>query len=223
MPDTSAIQLRTALVAGATGLIGKQVLDILVHDARYGHIIALSRSPLPSPHSRVTNLVTNFGSLPSVAAQLKADDIFCCLGTTMRQAGSQKAFREVDYNYPLALARYGKTNGAKQFLLVSALGANKRSRIFYNRVKGEVEEAIQQVGFETVRIFRPSLLLGPRAEKRSGEDSAKVLYKLLGWALPLRYKAIDSANVARAMIQLAVKDQRGFYVHESGELQKYSQ
>jgi uncharacterized protein YbjT (DUF2867 family) len=213
--------MKTALVAGATGLIGRQLLALLQEDAHYARVKVISRNPLPVAHAKLENLVTDFDRLSELGSQLKADEVFCCLGTTIRQAGSQRAFRKVDFEYPLELARLTKQAGARAFLLVSALGANKNSRIFYNRVKGEVEEAVGQVGFETLHIFRPSLLLGSRTEKRPGEDAAKIFYFLFGWMVPLKYKAIDSAKVARAMVQVASQQQAGVFIHESGQLQSY--
>jgi uncharacterized protein YbjT (DUF2867 family) len=119
------------------------------------------------------------------------------------------------------IAKAAESRGAKQYLLVSALGANKNSSIYYNRVKGEVEESIRQVGFRTFHTFRPSLLLGPRQEKRFGENVAKIFYHVFGFLIPRKYKSIQSIKVARAMIKLASEDREGIFVHESGELQKY--
>lgn len=210
--------MKTALVAGSTGLIGSQLLDLLLHDSRYEKVIAISRKPLSIQHDKLVNVVCELSQLPT---DLKAYDIFCCLGTTMKKAKSKAAFRAVDFDAPLELAKIGKTNGARQFLLVSSLGANKNSSIFYNQVKGEVEEAIGAIGFDSYHILRPSLLTGPRQEHRSSEDAAKLFYKILGWAIPLKYKAIDSIKVARAMIELADQSLRGNFVHESAQLQKF--
>jgi len=213
--------MKTALVAGATGLIGRQLLALLLEDTHYSSVKVISRNPVAITHPKLENRVTDFDRLSEVSNQLKADEVFCCLGTTIRQAGSQRVFRKVDFDYPLELARLTKQVGARIFLLVSALGANKNSRVFYNRVKGEVEEAVGQVGFETLHIFRPSLLLGARTETRPGEDAAKLFYSLFGWMVPLKYKAIDSAKVARAMVQVASRQQAGVFIHESGQLQSY--
>ncbi|MFM7485433.1 MAG: oxidoreductase, partial [Cytophagales bacterium] len=134
---------------------------------------------------------------------------------------SKQAFRAVDFDAPLALAKIAKNNGARQYLLVSALGANKNSSIFYNRVKGEIEEEIGKIGFESFHIVRPSLLLGDRPDQRAGEEAAQFFYKVFGKLIPTKYKAIDSAKVARALLSLASSDQRGHWVHESGSLQTY--
>jgi uncharacterized protein YbjT (DUF2867 family) len=212
--------MKTALLAGSTGLIGKLLLQRLLESSRYSKVIALTRQDLPA-HPRLVQIKTEFEKVRESAGDLKADDVFCCLGTTMQKAGSKENFYKVDFEYPLLLSKISLSLGAKQFLLVSALGADKTSSIYYNKVKGEIEEAIVQVGFEAVHIFRPSLLLGPRAEKRAGEDTAKLLYKILGFLIPKKYKAIDAVKVARAMIHASEKDQKGVFTHESAELQRF--
>ena len=212
---------KTALLAGSTGLIGGQLLELLLSDNQYSSIIAISRKPLSITNSKLINLVCELRDLSDHGEQMKADDVFCCLGTIMRTAKTKEAFRKVDFEYPVTLARFSKELGARQFFLVSALGANKSSSIFYNRVKGETEEAIAQVGFESFHIFRPSLLLGPRFEHRSGEDAAKWLYKTLGFLIPQKYKGIESIKVARAMVAIAAKEEKGKFIHESHALQNF--
>jgi uncharacterized protein YbjT (DUF2867 family) len=213
--------VKTALVAGSTGLIGGQLLELLLHDDRYSKVIAISRTPLPINNSRLVNIVSDLKNISSHAEELKCDDVFCCLGTTIRIAKTKEAFREVDFDYPLALAKIAKGNGASQFLLVSALGANSQSGIFYNRVKGEVEEAISETGFISTHIFRPSLLTGPRTEHRSGEEAAKTFYKIFGFLIPLQYKSIESIRVARAMLAKAKEEIAGKHTHESKAIQAY--
>jgi uncharacterized protein YbjT (DUF2867 family) len=213
--------MKTALVAGTTGLIGSQLLDLLLRDNRYEKIIALSRKALNIQNSKVVNLVIDFDKLEEVGSSLIADDVYCCLGTTIRKVKTKEAFRKVDYTYPLTLAKLTKAQGANTFLLVSALGANKNSAIFYNTVKGEVEDAITHVGFESLHIFRPSLLIGPRVEQRSGEEAAKLIYKYLNFLIPKKYKGIESIKVARAMIAFAHLNEKGIFFHESNELQGY--
>jgi uncharacterized protein YbjT (DUF2867 family) len=210
---------KVALLAGSTGLIGNQLLELLLADKYYSKIIALSRKPLAITNPKLENIVVEVEQLEK--HQLKADDVFCCLGTTMKQAGSKAAFRKVDFDYPLQLAKVLKTNGAQQFLLVSALGANKKSGIFYNQIKGEIEEAITSVGFRTLHIFRPSLLLGARKDHRGGEEAAKVFYKIFGFLIPKKYQGLESIKVARAMQALAKKEISGVFVYESNALQEY--
>jgi uncharacterized protein YbjT (DUF2867 family) len=211
--------MKTAVIAGCTGLIGAQVLDLLLKDDHFSSVIALSRKPLEKTNPRLQNLVIDFEELEKQS--LSADVVFCCLGTTIKQAGSQEAFRKVDFDYPLALARVTQRLGAKKFLIVTALGSDKNSSIFYNRVKGEVQEAVTNLGFESVHVLQPSLLLGHRAVKRAGEGAGELVMKALDFLIPRKYKAIDSARVARAMISFAKKDEPGVFYHLSGELQDY--
>jgi uncharacterized protein YbjT (DUF2867 family) len=213
--------MKRALIAGASGLVGSYLLDFLLASDQYFSVVAITRSELPS-HAKLNQLKIPFEKLDQISGDLKIDDVFCCLGTTMAKAHSKENFYKVDFHYPLALANEGLKLGATKFLLVSALGADKKSSIFYNRVKGETEEAISSVGFQTVHIVRPSLLLGPRKESRAGEDAAKFFYKYFGFLIPKKYKGIESIKVAKAMIHFATQDQKGIFIHESEELQTFS-
>lgn len=214
-------KMRRALVAGATGLVGAQLVTTLLEDQRYGVVKAITRKPLGKIHPRLENFVVDFDALSRYTDELKADDIFCCLGTTMKIAGSKEAFEKVDYHYPVELARKCKALGAGQYLLVSALGANPRASVYYNRVKGEVEQAIMQTGYSSIHIFRPSLLLGPREEYRSGEVAAKWFFRTFGFLVPSKYKAVASIKVARAMAHFARSGEQGVHIHESATLQKF--
>ncbi len=212
--------MKVALIAGGTGLIGSQLLQQLLGSNRYHTVMALTRKELPE-HSKLVSLKMNETSLENMDSTMRIDDVFCCLGTTMAKARSKERFYEVDFTLPLLLAKNSLRLGAQQYLLVSALGANTKSPIYYNRVKGEIEEAIANIGFKTVHIFRPSLLLGPRDESRPGEDAAKFFYKVFGFMIPAKYKAIESIKIARAMLQYASGEQIGTFVHESNELQNF--
>ena len=212
---------KVALIAGATGLIGSQLLELLLTDDRYSKIIALSRKSLTNKHSKLDNVVVDFSRLSEHYERLKADDVFCCLGTTMKQAGSQEAFRKVDFEYPLEIAKIAKALGAKQYFLVTALGASKKSSFYYNKVKSEVEEAIGKEGYTSYHIFRPSFLQGNRNEKRAGEEATQVFFKLFGFLVPKKFKGIDSVKVARAMLVNAKEERRGTFIHESESLQKF--
>ncbi len=211
--------MRTALIAGSTGLIGNQLLQLLLEDAQYSKVIAITRKPIPT-HPKLIQATLDLGDSQSYAA-LHADDVYCCLGTTIAIAGSKEKFRQVDFLYPMVLAKAMHAAGATQYLLVSALGADKDSSIFYNRTKGEVEHAVTTVGFDSLHIFRPSLLLGDRKEKRSGEDAAKIFYKVFGFLIPGRYKGIESIKVARAMLHFASLNKNGNFIHESEALQSF--
>jgi uncharacterized protein YbjT (DUF2867 family) len=212
--------MKTALIAGSTGLIGGQLLELLLTSDRYDKVVALTRKELPA-HSKLVQVKWEPASLSELNATTKADDVFCCLGTTMAKAGSKENFYQVDVQYPFLLAKNSFTLGAKQYLLVSTLGANKKSFIFYTRIKGEVEDAVSSVGFQTVHIFRPSLLIGLRKEERRDEQATQFFYKNFGFLIPKKYKAIESIKVARAMIHFASQDLNGKHIHESGELQHF--
>jgi len=211
--------MRTALIAGGTGLIGEQLLQLLLSSDRYGAVIGLTRKDLGS-HPKLTQIKTDATDLALDPTQ-RIDDVFCCLGTTMAKAHSKEKFYQVDYTYPFELAKTSLGLGAQQFLIITALGAHKNSPVYYNRVKGEIEEAVSALGYSCLHIFRPSLLLGNRTENRAGEEAAKFFYRIFGFMIPAKYKAIDSAKVARAMLHFASKDQNGIFIHESVQLQEF--
>lgn len=214
---------KIALVVGASGLIGKQVVELLLKDAIYSEVIVLVRKSFLPTHQKLKEIVFDFDNPDS--SVVRADDVFCCLGTTMKKAGSKEAFRKVDYEYPLSIARLALKNGAQQLLIVTALGADANSLFFYNRVKGEVEQQLIQLNYPKLKIFRPSLLLGDRNENRVGEKFGELLFSVVSPLMvgPLkRYRAIDSAKVARAMVTLAQeKSSSAVSSYDSGVLQEF--
>jgi uncharacterized protein YbjT (DUF2867 family) len=194
--------MSSALLAGATGLVGGHLLRLLLDDPGTASVVVLGRRPTGAKHAKLVERVVDLDQPDGYADTLAVDDIFCCLGTTIKKAGSQEAFRHVDLEYPLAIAERA-AGRAGQFLVVTAVGADPQSRIFYNRVKGELEQALRALQFgRGVKIFRPSMILGERGESRPAERLAKAV---LGATAPLfagglkRYRAIDAASVARAM------------------------
>lgn len=213
---------KTALIAGATGLVGQQLLELLKDQTLYSKIKVLTRHQIDQGDPRVEQVVlADFDQLDQVKNHLQADDIYCCLGTTMNKAGSKQNFYQVDYVYPVKLAQLGQDNNAAKFLLVSAMGADKSSLFYYNRVKGEVEEAIKATSYQSVHIFRPSLLLGDRKEKRTGEDYAKKIMTSLSFAFkgPLKkYAPIQAKTVAYAMFDSARKNSKGIKIYESDQM-----
>ncbi len=213
---------RSALMLGATGLIGGHCLQALLRDEAYDKVLAFVRKPLALSHPKLEACVVAFEQLERHAAQARALDVFCCLGTTIEQAGSQAAFRKVDFEYPYHIAQLAAQNGAQQFLLVSALGANAKSSIFYNRVKGEVEAAISSLPFRALHIMQPSLLLGERQVTRLGEKIGEYLFKATAplWFGPVRkYRPIAASVVATAMVHLAKQAHTGIHTHESHAIQ----
>jgi uncharacterized protein YbjT (DUF2867 family) len=207
---------RIAVVAGATGLVGRELLGQLTGAPGYAEVRVLGRRPPAGAGGKVRFVETDFTDLAKHAAMLAADDVFCCLGTTLRKAGSQPAFERVDYEMVVDLARAAHQAGARRFLVVSAVGASERSAAFYSRVKGRMERAVRELPFEAVHIVRPSLLLGDRAERRPGEQAAQVFAPLLAPLLrgPLaRYRAVPAADVATALVLLANSPAKGAHVH----------
>ena len=208
---------RTALLLGATGLVGRHCLDRLLETDTYGVVVTLGRRALERAHPRLAHHIVDFDRLDEHAALLAADDVFCCLGTTIKQAGSDDAFRRVDFTYVVEAARLARAQGATQFLLVSALGADSRSRLFYPRIKGEAEDAVRALGFERVALVRPSLLLGERATPRTGERVAERVLGFFSFALrgPLaKYRPIAAETVARALVNIAIARPGGVRVYE---------
>ena len=214
---------RTALVAGGSGLVGGHLLRQLLQDPDYDRITALVRRELTLTHKKLVQRVVDFDRLAEVGDFPRVHDVFCCLGTTIRQAGSPDAFRKVDLTYVIELGRMAVRHRASRFLLVTALGADPQSRVFYNRVKGDAEEAVRRLQFDGIHIFRPSLLLGARTPSRPAERIAAVLSPLVGWMLmgPLaRYRPIKAAVVARAMVRIAREAPRGAHVYESDVIRR---
>jgi len=219
----TAAPSRTALVAGASGLVGGHVLRLLLQDPTYARVTVLARRELALAHGKLDQRVVGFDHLAQIADFPRVHDVFCCLGTTMKQAGSPDAFRKVDCTYVVELARVAVRHRASQFLVVTALGADPRSRIFYSRVKGEAEEAVRRLQFDGIQIFRPSMLVGARAESRPAERVAGLLSPLVAWAFvgPLaRYRPIKAEAVARALVRVALEAPRGTHVYESHEIRR---
>jgi len=214
--SSTAIRPRSAVVAGGTGLIGAALLQLLGKNADYHRVTTLVRREAPAPPGVVTQRV-DFDRLDELVLS-EVDDAFCCLGTTRRAAGSAEAFRRVDFDYIVAFARLAKRAGARRFLLVSSVGASARSRLLYSRTKGEGEEAITRLGFDTVVILRPSILVGERAESRPGEAMALAATRWIGPLLVgslRRYAPVNVTSVARTMVDAAASAPAGVTVIES--------
>jgi uncharacterized protein YbjT (DUF2867 family) len=208
---------RTALLAGATGLVGSHVLPLLLADPEWSRVVTVGRRTTPQRHDKLEQRVLDLGAIEALGDLPHAHDVFCCLGTTIKQAGSQQAFRRVDHDFVVGLARAGVRVGATQFLLVSAIGADPESRVFYSRIKGEAEAAVRKLPYRGIQIFRPSLVLGERSEFRLGERIAMVGAPLLQLFLVSRlrrYRPIQASDVARAMVRVAREAPRGPNVFE---------
>jgi len=210
---------KTALIAGATGLVGGHLLKLLLADPQYRKVVAVTRRPLDVVASpKLEELVMDFDALDKSLAQknIPVDDAYCALGTTIKTAGSQDAFRKVDHDYVVAFAKAAKARGAKRLMLVSSIGADPASSVFYSRVKGETEQALGALGFEALHIFRPGLLIGERAETRPVESIGKLVSPMLDAMMlgPMRvYRSMRAENVARAMRAAASTATSGRQIH----------
>lgn len=202
------------LLAGATGLTGEHLLDRLLNEPTVSRVLAPSRRPL-AEHPHLENPVGDPQVfLPHLSGRV--DIAYCCLGTTIKQAGSQEAFRAVDHDMVVAFAKRAREMGARHLIVVSAIDADPKSKVFYNRVKGEMEESLKQQGWPQLTIARPSLLLGERIEPRLSEQLAGPLSKLI----PGKYRGIEACHLARALWRLALEEQDGVRIVESDELRR---
>jgi uncharacterized protein YbjT (DUF2867 family) len=211
----------TLTLFGATGLVGRECLRLLLERSEFSRILVAVRRPVDfnlsaAQQTKVEVQPIDFDQMASYTNLFAVDQILCALGTTIRKAGSQEAFRTVDFAYPSEIARLGVEHGARHLLLVSALGANARSSVFYNRVKGELEDAVLALPYRAHTIVRPSLLLGEREEFRLGEK----IGEKLSFLAPRKYKPVHARDVARTLIDAAAADQPGVRIIESEQIQR---
>ena len=214
---------RTAILLGATGLIGGYVLQNLLAEERYVRVKAFVRKKMDIEHARLEQHIIDFDQPQTWRSLVNGDDLFCCLGTTIRNAGSQDAFTKVDHDYPLEFAKAAVANGVGKFLLISSLGADAASSNFYLRTKGLVEQHIQELKFPSFIVLRPSMLLGPRKEFRAGELVGKFFMQVfffLFLGTLKKYRAIHAAAVAKAMVMLGLEKSSGLRVIASDEIQR---
>ena len=207
----------TVLLAGATGLVGRHVLALLLADPRVGRVVAPSRRPL-LPHPKLQDVRVDYDALPGDAPWWAVDAVICTLGTTIRIAGSQEAFRRVDHGYPLQVATLARRHGANAYALNSALGADPASRVFYSRVKGELERDLAALEFPSLTFVRPGLIGGERGEKRTGEQAAMVLLRMFGPVLPRAWRINPASRIAAALVEAALQAPPGRHVVTSAQL-----
>lgn len=222
--DTAAVAVgRVALVAGATGLVGREVLAVLLADKSYSQVIGVGRRALPLKHPKLVQHTVDFKAATPFAALSHVDDVFIALGTTIKVAGSQAAFRAVDFDAVVAVARAAQAQGATKLGVVSAMGATPKSAIFYNRVKGEMEEALAPLGFKRLVIARPSMLAGDREAldqpTRLGEHLGLLATRWLNPLIPNNYRSIQASDVAKAMVKAVKSAKPGVQVLLSGAMQ----
>ena len=201
-------QEKTALIAGSTGLVGRALASKLDKHTDYSKVILLTRSGKPYMDGKIENKLVDFSKLESALSEINPDHVFCTLGTTIKKAGSQKAFRYVDHDLVLELGKWAEKKNVEYFGVVTSMGADSGSSFFYNQVKGEIETSLSKLNLKRLGIFRPSLLLGNRKENRFGEGFAKLFFTLTSgfFVGPLEnYKAISADKVADAMIKDSFK------------------
>lgn len=215
-PDMPPPVSNSAIVVGVTGLMGVECVKQLVARPEFESVIAVARRALPGDmrNPKLRAFQIDFDHLDERPDVFRASHIFCALGTTIKKAGSRERFRQVDFGYPLRVAELAAAAGARHFLLVSSVGASRDSRTFYLQVKGELEDAVMALGFTSVTVVRPSVLVGGRKEFRLGEEIAM----RMSWALPRKYRAVPVRDVARALVSAAIEDRPGVRVIENSEI-----
>ncbi|WP_417265097.1 NAD(P)H-binding protein [Brumimicrobium sp.] len=218
---------RTATLLGATGLIGGHILELLQNDSYFEEVRVIVRRPLEIAHPKVKVVVIDFADEFQFKAAMEGSDlVFCAIGTTQKKVkGDKKLYRSIDFDIPINAAKHSIKYGCKQFLIVSSLGADSSKRGFYLKLKGEVEEALiakmhPTVGFHSLSIFRPSLLLGDRKEKRLAEDIGQFFGKVLKFLMPGKSKPIEGENVAKAMVAAAKLNKKGVEIYHYKEMKE---
>ncbi|MBB6452262.1 nucleoside-diphosphate-sugar epimerase [Salirhabdus euzebyi] len=216
---------KTALIAGASGLVGNKLLHELLQGQEYKKVYSLVRSPSGIEHAKLTEVVCNFDKLEDVEEYFSVDDVFCCLGTTIKKAKSKEAMYKVDVEYPLAIAELAKKNNVQHFSIISSMNANANSILWYPKMKGILENKLTAISFRSISIMRPSLLLGERKEFRLGEAIASKIFTAISFLLKESWKsrlAINAETVARAMFYLSQIDKQGVGVYTANEIKNMS-
>ncbi|MEF2096578.1 NAD(P)H-binding protein [Bacillus sp. CFBP9009] len=217
---------KTAMILGATGVVGTQLVKEISNSKTYSEIHLMTRREMKFTEPKCTGHVVDFDNLSQYAYLFNVTDVFICLGTTIKKAKSKEAFRKVDYDYVIEAAKMAKTSNVEKLLVITAMGANSKSKFFYSRVKGDVEGTLQRLEMNTVHIFRPSLLLGERKEFRAGEKISGLLSTFVKFVFvgPLRpYRAIEANKVAAAMYAAAQTTAKGYHFYNSDEIEKLAQ
>ena len=207
---------KIATLIGATGLVGGELLSLLLDDDYFGKVRILIRRPFTMNHPKLERKLVDFSDADSLLVALdESDVVFCAVGTTFKKVkGDKEVYRKVDYDIPVHIAQYCKIMNCKTYILVSAVGADRKSRNFYLKLKGEAEEIVKKVGIESTYIMRPSMLLGMRNEFRLGERIATPLINKISFLLPSKYKPIEARDVAKAMLAASKKHERGYFICE---------
>ncbi len=212
---------KTAVVSGATGLVGRELMKVLLANDYYSKILVLGRRKLDIKDNRIEEIVTDFDQLDAVTDQLNAEDHYCCLGTTLKKAGSKENFKKIDLDYPLELARIASAGDKfNTFIVVTALGADAESPLFYNQIKGKLEDKLKSLNLRSLHIFQPSLLIGARENFRFWEEVAKFLTVILSFFIIglNKFWSIKGEEVAIGMFTAAKQGAHGLFIHKPHEI-----
>ena len=214
---------KTAIIIGASGLIGRELLSLLLEQKEFENVKIFVRKSIGIQHNKLTEIITDFTKLQSISGSINGDVIFCCLGSTKSKTPDLNDYRKIDHDYPLFFANEGIKNGLGQFHLVSALGANAKSSNFYTKMKGETEDELKQLSIPSIYIYQPSFLRGNRPENRPLEKVALFIMKLIDPLLVgnlKKYQSINAITVAKAMINESIKNKKGIFVHKSDQIKE---
>lgn len=211
---------KTAAIIGATGMIGTYLLPLLLEDDYFSTVRVIVRRPQQKNHPKMEVKLVNFDDAESLKLALEGTDIiFSCIGTTKKTVkGDQQLYRHIDVEIPYKVARFAKEAGCEKFLMVSSVGADEKSNTFYLQLKGEAEEKVRSVGFQAVHVFRPSVLLGDRKQKRTGERIWQAIMTSLSVVIPKKYRAVEGKAVAKSMLESAKQNSTGFFIHTNEEI-----
>ena len=215
--------MKTALIIGSTGLIGSQLLALILESPHYEKVITFVKRDSDIRHPKLKQHLINFDKPESYKELVVGDDLYCTIGTTIKKAGSQDAFKKVDFEYPRQFATFALQNNVQQFLIVSSIGAEAKSGNFYLKTKGEIQNFLEDCNFKSVAVLQPSLLLGNRKEFRLGEKIGAFFMKTFAFVFLgtlEKYKPIQSETVAKAMLTLGQKNNLGFKIYESDVIQE---
>ncbi len=208
----------TANVIGATGLVGKALIQQLLNDERFGKVRTFVRRETGLQHPKLEQFIVDFGKPETWEKQLTGDVLFSALGTTLKQAGSKEKQWEIDFTFNLNFAKKAKENGIENYVLISSVGANSKSSIFYTKMKGELDEAVSKIGFNNLVILRPASLTGPRENRRHAEEISVPVLNFLTRFMMKNYRPISGETVAKAMINAALRNTGGKTIYEGGEV-----
>lgn len=214
---------KKAILIGATGLIGTDLLDKLIASDSYSEILVLTRRKINNNSPKIKQLIIDFDEIDKYRDELIGDDVFCCLGSTIKKTPDLKTYKKIDYQYPLDVAKIAFKNGAKTYHIISSMGANPKSSIFYARTKGEIERDLQAIPYQNICIYRPGLLDGNRIEERKTENILIGFMRIMNHILigPLsKYRSIKIEKVASAMLRQANKNLNGVFIYNSEEIEK---